>query len=77
MMIFTGELPDELVRQGLNLKDTHDFKLKEAREKLKRDDWEKSVIPYSYRPFDNRFICYRPELIDRDRYDVMQHFLKR
>ena len=76
MMLFTGELSDELVRQGLNLKDTHDFKLKEAREILKRDDWEKSIIPYSYRPFDNRFVCYRPELIDRDRYDVMQHFLK-
>ena len=76
MMIFTGELSDELVRQGLNLKDTHDFKLKEAREILKRDDWEKSIIPYSYRPFDNRFICYRPDLIDRDRYDVMQYFLK-
>ncbi|MBM4064345.1 MAG: DNA methyltransferase [Planctomycetes bacterium] len=76
MMIFTGELSDELVRQGLNLKDTHDFKLKEARKLLKRDDWGKSIIPYSYRPFDNRFVCYRPELIDRDRYEVMQHFLK-
>ncbi len=76
MMIFTGELSDELVRQGLNLKDTHDFKLKEARKLLKRDDWGKSIIPYSYRPFDNRFVCYRPELIDRDRYDIMQHFLK-
>ncbi|HHT9116805.1 MAG TPA: type ISP restriction/modification enzyme, partial [Candidatus Wunengus californicus] len=74
MMIFTGELSDELVRQGLNLKETHDFKLKKAREMLKRDDWGKSIIPYSYRPFDNRFICYRPELIDRDRYEVMQHF---
>src|SRR3989304_3378717 len=76
MMIFTGELSDELVRQGLNLKDTHDFNLKEARNKIGKERWEKSIIPYSYRPFDNRFICYRPELIDRDRYDVMQHFLK-
>src|SRR3989304_687400 len=76
MMIFTGELSDELVRQGLNLKDTHDFNLKEAKNKIGKERWEKSIIPYSYRPFDNRFICYRPELIDRDRYDVMQHFLK-
>ena len=76
MMLFTGELSDELVRQGLNLKDTHDFNLKEARNKIGKERWEKSIIPYSYRPFDNRFICYRPELIDRDRYDVMQHFLK-
>jgi len=76
MMIFTGELSDALVRQGLNLKDTHDFNLKEVRNKIRKEGWEKSIIPYSYRPFDNRFICYRPELIDRDRYDVMQHFLK-
>ena len=76
MIVFTGGLSDEMVRQGLNLKDTHDFKLKEARDKLKKEDWTKSIIPYSYRPFDNRYICYRPELIDRDRYNVMQHFLK-
>ncbi len=76
MRMFTSNLSDELVKQGLDLKDTHDFKLKEAREKLKRDDWEKSIVQYSYRPFDNRSICYRPELIDRDRYDIMQNFLK-
>ncbi len=76
MIVFTGGLSDAMVRQGLNLKDTHDFKLKEARDKLKKEDWTKSIIPYSYRPFDNRYICYRPELIDRDRYNVMQHFLK-
>ncbi|HHT9160042.1 MAG TPA: type ISP restriction/modification enzyme, partial [Candidatus Brocadiaceae bacterium] len=76
MLTFTGNLPNEVVRQGLDLKDTHDFKLKEARDKVKKEDWGKSIIPYSYRPFDNRFICYRPELIDRDRYEVMQHFFE-
>ena len=76
MMIFTGELSDELVRQGLDLKNTHDFKLEEVRKNLKKENWMESVVPYSYRPFDNRHICYRPELIDRDRYDVMQHLLK-
>lgn len=76
MRTFVGDLPDELVRQALDLKDTHDFKLKETREKLKNEDWKESIMPYSYRPFDNRFICYRPELIDRDRYDIMKHFFK-
>jgi hypothetical protein len=76
MKLFTGNLPDELVRHGLDLKDTHDFDLKRAREKLKKEDWEESILPYTYRPFDKRFICYRSELIDRDRYDVMQHFEK-
>ncbi|MFQ5964495.1 MAG: type ISP restriction/modification enzyme, partial [Candidatus Scalinduaceae bacterium] len=76
MRTFTGNLPDELVRQGLTLKDTNDFKIAQARNKIKNKDWQKSIIPYSYRPFDNRYICYLTELIDRDRYDVMQHFVK-
>lgn len=77
MLTFTSDLPDELVRQSLDLKDTHDFKLKEAREKLKKEDWKDSILPYSYRPFDDRYICYRSELIDRDRLDIMQHFTKK
>lgn len=77
MRTFTSDLPDEIVRQGLNLNDTHDFKLKEVRLKLKKEKWIESIIPYLYRPFDNRYICYRAELIDRDRHDVMQHFAKK
>ncbi|MEW6740449.1 MAG: type ISP restriction/modification enzyme [Nitrospirota bacterium] len=76
MRTFVSDLPDDLVRQALDLKDTHDFKLKEAREKLKKEDWKDSILPYSYRPFDDRYICYRPELVDRDRLDIMQHFTK-
>ncbi len=76
MRAFISDLPDDLVRQAFNLKDTHDFKLKEVREKLKKEDWKDSILPYSYRPFDDRYICYRPELIDRGRLDVMQHFTK-
>jgi predicted helicase len=76
MRIFASDLSDEMVRQGLGLSDSQDFELRDARKKLKKEDWKTSILPYSYRPFDNRYICYRPELIDRDRYDVMQHFLK-
>jgi len=76
MRIFTSDLPDEVVKQGLRLKDTYDFKIKEAREKIKKEDWVQSVLPYSYRPFDIRYICYRSELIDRDRIEIMQNFSK-
>jgi len=76
MRTFTSNLPDDIVRQGLDIKDTADFKLKEAREKVKKEDWKESILPYSYRPFDNRYTCYMTELIDRDRHDVMQHFAK-
>ena len=76
MRTFTSNWPDELVRQSLDLKDTHDFKLKETRAKLKKEEWEESILSFSYRPFDNRFICYRPELIDRDRSEIMSHMLR-
>ncbi|MBI4654159.1 MAG: N-6 DNA methylase [Nitrospirae bacterium] len=75
---FTSNLPDEIVTQGLNLKDTRDWKVKTARESLKKIDWGEYVRPYSYRPFDKRYICYLSNLIDRgcDRWDLMKNFFK-
>jgi len=76
MRMFTGDLPDELVRQGLDLKDTRDWRLKIAREAVKTLEWGNYVRHYSYRPFDIRSICYLPDLIDRgcDRWDLMKNF---
>ena len=74
MRTFTSDLPDDLVKQALNLKDTNDWKIKDARDKVKKEDWVKSIFPYSYRPFDIRYICYRNELIDRNRIEIMQNF---
>ncbi len=73
---FVSDLPDEMVRQALDLKDTRDWKLKTARDSIKRIDWEKYIRPYAYRPFDIRYICYLPNLIDRgcDRWDLMKNF---
>ncbi len=78
MRTFESNLPDELVAQSLDLKDTRDWKLKTTRESLKKIDWKEYIRPYSYRPFDNRQICYLQDLIDRgcDRLDLMQHFFK-
>ena len=74
MRIFTSDLPDDLVKQALNLKDTNDWKTRSARNKLGKEDWGKSILSYSYRPFDIRHICYRDELIDRNRIDIMRNF---
>ncbi|MCX7913624.1 MAG: N-6 DNA methylase, partial [Thermodesulfovibrionales bacterium] len=76
MRTFVSDLPDDLVKQALELEDTQGFNLKRAREKLKKENWKDSIIPYSYRPFDSRFICYMPELVERDRLEVMQNFLR-
>jgi predicted helicase len=73
---FVSNLPDELVKEALNLRDTRDWKIKIARESIKKIDWRKYIFSYSYRPFDIRFICYLPNLIDRgsDRWDLMKNF---
>jgi len=73
---FTGNLPDELVRQALALKDTGTWKLSEARQKVRQEDSEKQIRPYAYRPFDIRWICYESNLIERDRFNLMKHLLR-
>jgi predicted helicase len=76
MQSFESNLPDDIVAQSLNLKDTKDFRIKNARESIRQVEWKKSIRPYSYRPFDNRKICYLSALIDRDRLDLMKNFFK-
>ena len=73
---FTGNLPDELVGQALALKDTGTWKLSEVRQEVKGKNLEGKIYPYAYRPFDIRWICYEPSLIDRDRFELMKHLLK-
>jgi predicted helicase len=78
MRTFISNLPDDLVAQSLDLKDTRDWNLKTAREEVKKIEWEKYIRHYAYRPFDIRKACYLPDLIDRgcDRWDLMQNFFK-
>jgi len=44
---------------------------------LKDEAIKKQVIPYAYRPFDNRFTLYNPRIIQRLRRRIMKHFLNR
>ena len=76
ILTFTSDLPDEIVREGLSLKDTTDWKVEVAREKVKKINWRKYIRQYAYRPFDVRYICYLADLIDRDRWDLMQNFFE-
>lgn len=74
MEIFTGNLPDYTVARIMDLKNTDAFIISEARQAMRESDWMTNIVPYSYRPFDTRYICYCPEIIDRDRFEIMQHF---
>jgi predicted helicase len=74
--ILTGTLPDDMVRQGLNIKDTGSWKFSDARIEIKDKRLEDQIYAYAYRPFDFRWICYEPALVDRDRYTVMRHLIR-
>jgi len=69
---------DDEIREKFELEDTSGWKLEEARKKLSSiKDLEQKVIRYLYRPFDERYIFYSKDLIDRPRYDVMKHLTER
>ncbi|MBI5675994.1 MAG: N-6 DNA methylase [Nitrospirae bacterium] len=74
MRTFTSNLPDDLITQSLNLKGTTDFEIGTKRNAVKKINWKEHIRAYSYRPFDNRSICYLSNLIDRDRMEIMKNF---
>lgn len=76
--IFCSNLDEEIIKSSLNLKDTRDWNFKAARNNIKDINLEEYIYLYAYRPFDTRYICYYPSLIDRGcaRWDLMKNFFK-
>ena len=75
--VFTSNLSDELVMEGLRLKNTRDWNLNKAREKAKNTRLEEGICHYSYRVFDVRYICYSSLLLEFDRCKIMKNILDR
>ena len=55
--------------------DTRGWKLSEARKKISTFDHKEKIIPVTYRPLDNRFEYYCPEMVDWGRWNIMKNFL--
>jgi predicted helicase len=66
-----------MVEKSLGLKDTGNWKLSEARKKIKGQTPEDKIYHYAYRPFDTRFICNEPIFIDRPRLPFMINLLNK
>ena len=62
------------IKEWFSLKDTRDWEIKTAWEAMQGKEIE--IKSYHYRPFDHRFICYDADLVERRRYELMQHFEK-
>jgi len=72
------KMPDEVIRQELGLNDKPNWKLKEVRKKVRKDeDRENSITQILYRPFDTQWILYHDEVIERSRKEVMRHMLQK
>ncbi|MEZ4528242.1 MAG: type ISP restriction/modification enzyme, partial [Desulfobacterales bacterium] len=77
MMFRNLNLPDEVVRTGLNLKDNYQWKLADQRKAFAQlDDWEQYFSTVLYRPFDVRHIYYHENIVFRTRYHVMHHMME-
>jgi predicted helicase len=67
---------DQTVRKVLGLKETKSWKIAEKRRKLKSDiNWKSRIVEFCFHPFDVRWLFYHEEVVDRDRWNVMQHML--
>ena len=76
-MFCDEKMPDDIVRQTFRLKDKSNWKLKNAREEIRKDEkWEDSITKILYRPFDIQWVCYHDAVIERSRKEVMRHMLK-
>ena len=75
-MFCDESIPDELIQQPYKLKDKSNWKLKNAREKIRNDNnWESSITRILYRPFDIQWIFYHDAMVERSRKNIMRHML--
>lgn len=76
-MFCDEKMPDEIISQTFKLKDKPNWKLKVAREEVRKDkNWKDSITKILYRPFDVQWIFYHDAVIERSRKDVMRHMLQ-
>ncbi|MBI3331442.1 N-6 DNA methylase [Candidatus Peregrinibacteria bacterium] len=71
------DLSDEIISQTFSLKDTRGWKMREARERISKDkNWQSYFQKILYRPFDERWIYYTPQMVDWPRHEVMPNMFE-
>ena len=70
-------ITDDIITSAYNLHDTSSWNLGESRKKLSRlKNLDSFIFLCQYRPFDIQKLFYHSCLVDRNRFDVMQHMLE-
>jgi len=73
----TKKMPDDIIRQTFGLKDKTNWQLELARKMVAKDEeWDKAITKILYRPFDEQWIFYHDEVIERSRKEVMRHMMQ-
>ena len=68
-------LEKDLLKSKYGLKENKSWKIDDVKKQaleFESDD----IYKISYRPFDNRFLYYNNDFVERSRTEVMQHFIK-
>jgi len=77
MMFRNRSLSDEVVREGLQLKENYMWRVQKVRKQLITiKDWDKYFTKILYRPFDERHIYFHDSVVWRTRKKVMRHMLQ-
>ncbi len=72
-----SNISNEEIARRYDLSDTGSWKLSQKRHSLSLvSKWEDAFTKCLYRPFDLRYFYYHEDLVDRPRYEVMNHILK-
>jgi len=67
-------LSDEIIGKAFNLTETKDWSMNKARTQLaSNQNWKDLISRIAYRPFDNQFIVYTSDLIERPRESFMKN----
>ena len=68
------DLSDDKLRAKYKIKDNRDWKLSEARAKVRRDkNWERFLVQCLYRPFDHRYCYFSEVTMDYPRRELIDH----
>ncbi|HEY0073836.1 MAG TPA: type ISP restriction/modification enzyme [Abditibacteriaceae bacterium] len=72
------KMSDDELRQAYKVADNRDWKVAQARIKLRNDkNWQEKLIQFPYRPFDNRFCYFSEVAMDYPRSELMRHMFNK
>ncbi|KMW69896.1 MAG: type ISP restriction/modification enzyme [Limnoraphis robusta] len=75
----SDQYTDIQIKETYSLSDDRYWNTYRERNKIRATDWRKNIIPYLYRPFDQRYLLYQINLIQIGRggagYNIMQHMI--